>query len=331
MTRTIAALVAALVLAGAAHAQDAAPGPREGSVVSFVWENDWFAGSDRNYTNGLRAEYVSAANHVNPWLRRVAGLHPFIELEGTELRQGLALSHTIFTPDDITDPDPAPDAHPYAGYLGLAGFATARTGNVERTAMIEIGLVGPSAGGEFVQENWHRLLEGDDPKGWDTQLSDELVFALSGQRLHRFAGPEFLGLETDAVLHAGASLGTLRTDISAGASVRIGRDLRAEYAPPRLRPALAPSSLFTPGAPAGGYVFAGVGGYAVARDVFLDGNTWADSRSVDKHAFTGDLQAGLAVHFARHRFAFTWVRRSEQFAGQDIAHAFAAVSLSYAF
>lgn len=300
-------------------------------MFSLVVENDWFTGSDRDYTNGLRLEYVSAADHVNPWLRRLADAHPLIELDGSELRQGFALSHTIYTPEDITLADPPPDSHPYAGYLGLTGFATARSGNVERTAIIEIGLVGPGAGGKFVQQNWHRLLDGEIPQGWDTQLNDEIVFSLSGQRLHRVQGPSIFGVETDAVVHAGASLGTLRTDISGGATLRIGRDLGAHYAPPRLRPALAPSSLFTPRERWGGYLFAGVGGYVVARDVFLDGNTWQDSRSVDKNTLTGDFQVGFALYLYRQRLAFTYVQRTEQFAGLSAPHSFAAVSLSYAF
>lgn len=332
---TIAAGFTALLMSGQAAGQDdqtRAPALiRQGSVVSLVVENDWFTGSDRDYTNGLRLEYVSAADDVNPWLHRIADAHPLIDLGGTQMRQGFALSHVIYTPEDITLADPPPDSHPYAGYLGATGFATARTGNVERTAIIEIGLVGPSAGGKFVQENWHRLLDGDIPRGWDTQLKDEIVFALSGQRLHRLEGPSLFGLQSDAVVHAGATLGTLRTDISGGATLRIGRDLSAEYAPPRLRPALAASGLFSPRERWGGYLFAGVGGYVVARDIFLDGNTWQDSRSVDKHALTGDFQAGFALYLYRQRIAFTYVRRTEQFAGRSEPHDFGAVSLSYAF
>lgn len=325
-----AALVAALTLGDAPPAEPASLF-EEGSVLSVVIENDIFAGRDRNYTNGLRLEHVSPANKVNPWLRRVADAHPLIDLSRADLRQGFALSHTIYTPDDITDPDPPPGTRPYAGYLGFTGFATARTANVERTAVIEIGLVGPAAGGRFVQENWHRLIDGRLPRGWDTQLENELVFALSGHRLHRLAGPDLGGLETDAVLHAGAAIGTLRTNVSAGATVRIGLDLASDYAPPRIRPALAPSSIFAPGAPRGGYLFAGFGWYAVAQDIFLDGNTFTGSRSVERRGLVGDFQAGAALHFTRHRLAFTYVVRSEQFVGQDEADAFGAVSLSYAF
>ncbi|WP_375282952.1 lipid A deacylase LpxR family protein [Marinicauda pacifica] len=306
-------------------------GVPEGSVVSLVVENDYFVRSDDNYTNGLRLEVVSAADRVHPWLRELAKFHPLIDLESTDLREGFTLSHAIYTPDDISLAVPPEDSHPYAGYLGLSGFASARSLKTERTLTVEIGLVGPAAGGEFVQANWHRLIDGEEPAGWDTQLGNELVFAVSGQRLQRFEGPRILGLQTDLISHAGATLGTLRTSASAGATLRIGTDLSSDFAPPRIRPALAPSSLFVPSSGIGGYIFAGFGGYLVGKDVFLDGNTFSDSRSVDKRHLTGDFQAGGVLRVASYRLSLTYVVRSEQFVGQQASDSFGAISLSYAF
>ena len=42
------------------------------------------------------------------------------------------------------------------------------------------------------------------------------------------------------------------------------------------------------------YLFAGLEGRAVFRNIFLDGNTFTDSHSVDSKHFVGDIQAGLA-------------------------------------
>lgn len=332
--RTVPAALAALLLAGAAQGQ-AAAGPDEtvrgGAVWSFISENDVYSGADRNYTNGLQLEYVSEADAVHPWLNELARLQPFVDLSGAELRQGVSVSHKLYTPDDITLADPPPDQRPYAGHLSVTAFAAARTRNQERALSLEIGLVGPSAGGEALQSNWHQLIDGREPRGWDTQLHDEITIALSGRRLARFPGPQIGPLDTDVVAHAGLTLGTVRTDLSGGATVRIGRGLDAELAPPRLRPALSPSGLFRPDGRLGGYLFAGVGGYAVARDLFLDGNTFRDSRSVDRRGLVGDLQAGLALYGGRARFAFTYVVRTEQYPGQEGADQFGAVSVSRAF
>lgn len=300
-------------------------------VISLLIENDLFGGTDRNYTNGVRLEAVSAANDVHPLLDKLARSIPFIDLSDADLRQGVAIAHVLYTPSDISLDNPPADDRPYAGYLSGSFFVAARREFEQHTVQLDIGLVGPSAGGKFVQQNWHKMIDGQEPRGWDHQLHDELVFALSAQRMRRHPGPTIGPLETDMVLYSGLTLGSVRTHVSAGGSVRIGRDLGAEFAPPRLRPALGPSSLFKPTQNLGGYLFVGVGGYLVGRDLFLDGNTYRDSPRVDKRWVTGDVQAGAALYGGPWRASFTYVVRTEQFIGQDGSDQFGAIALTRRF
>jgi len=324
-------LAVGLAAASPQGAAQADAEPLDRGVVSVVIENDLFGGTDRNYSNGLKLEWVRPAEESPAWLRRAARLQPFVDLDGVALRDGFAVSHTLYTSRDITLETPPADDHPYAAHLSVQWFATAAENNAENTILVDVGLIGPSAGGEFVQESWHQLIDGEEPNGWDFQLKDELVFALAGQRVARHRGPVLAGLETDAVTHAGLTLGTLRTSISAGGAVRAGFGLEQAFAPPRLRPAIGPSSLYRAREGVAAYVFAGVGAYAIARDVFLDGNTFEDSRSVDKRFVVADLQAGAEIHVGRYRAAFTYVVRTEQFKGQEGAQNFGAISLTRAF
>lgn len=65
--------------------------------------------------------------------------------------------------------------------------------------------------------------------------------------------------------------------------LRLGQRLPLDYGPPRIQPSLPGSGFFVPPQDRfGWYLFAGVEGRAVARNIFLDGNTFRDSRSVDK-------------------------------------------------
>lgn len=330
MTISCSILIRAGVLALAVAAPPAAADDSGNGVISVTSENDMFGGTDRNYSNGIRIERVSAADRVFPLLRESADLIPGLDLERVRLRQGFALAHAIYTPEDISAPVPDPDDRPYAGWLHVSGTVVASDENTQDALQLNLGIVGPSAGGEFVQTNWHELINGVEPRGWDSQLRDEPGIELIAQRMQMYDGPDLpLGLETDIGLHFGGALGNIRTYAATGAMARIGFDLNADFGPPRIRPALSGAGVFRPDQPLGGYLFAGADVRAVARDIFLDGNSFRDSPSVDdRRIVVGDIQAGVAVHYRQLQVAFTYVHRTEQFVAQAGPQRFGAVSIS---
>ena len=324
--------MAALFFLPGAHAEETQAQPRNPGAWSLTSENDLFGGTDRNYSNGIRIERVSPANEVTPTLDWVADRIPYLNLDRTELRQGFALSHTIFTPEDISLVDPDPADRPYAGWLYASGTVVATTGDIQDILQVNLGIVGPSAGGKFVQENWHDLINAVEPRGWESQLKDEPGIEITAQRMKRFDGPKLpLGLGSEVAVHGGATLGNVRTYASTGATARIGWDLSADFGPPRIRPALAGAGVFDPDQKFGGYLFAGVEGRLIARDMFLDGNLWRDGPRVeDRRDFVGDIQAGVAFNVGDVQIAFTFVHRGEEFKAQDGPQRFGAVSISFA-
>ena len=317
--------------ASESQAENAAPASR--GVWSLTSENDLFGGTDRNYSNGIRIERVSAANKVSPWLKWAADSVPFIDMERKDLRQGFALSHAIFTPEDISQPVPDPTDRPYAGWLYVSGTAIASDKHTQDILQVNLGVVGPSALGELVQTNWHDMIEEQLPRGWDYQLKDEPGIEIIAQRMALFDGPDLpLGLETDFGAYAGGALGNVRTYAGTGLVGRIGWDLESDFGPPRIRPALTGAGTFSPDQTLGAYLFAGLDGRAVARDIFLDGNTFKDGPSVDgRRLIVGDFQAGAAVHVSNVQMAFTYVHRTEEFKAQAGPQRFGAVSVSIAY
>lgn len=330
-------VILSVILLRSAHAQELneplpeEPAPR--GVWSLTSENDLFGGTDRNYTNGIRIERVSPEDKVLPILDWAARRVPLLDLERRKLRQGLALSHAIFTPDDISLSDPDPDDRPYAGWLYVSGTVVASDDRVQDVLQLNLGVVGPAALGEFVQSNWHDLIEEDQPKGWDYQLRNEPGIELIAQRMALYEGPSLpLGLETDYGIHAGGALGNVRTYAATGLTGRIGWDLGADFGPPRIRPALAGAGTFSPQQTIGAYLFAGIEGRFILRDMFLDGNAWRDSpRISDRNKLVADAQAGAALHIENVQFAFTYVHRTEEFQRQAGPQRFGAVSISVAY
>ena len=52
---------------------------------------------------------------------------------------------------------------------------------------------------------------------------------------------------------------------------------------------------------------------AVAHNIFLDGNVFRSSPSVDRQEFVYDLKAGFSVRIASARLSLTQIWRSEEF------------------
>jgi hypothetical protein len=198
-------------------------------------------------------------------------------------------------------------------------------------------MVGPSALGEQAQDSIHQVLGAPHPQGWDSQLHDEFAFAASFDRRWRLpwlnASTGALGgLEMDLTPSAGFTLGTLRDEAHAGLTARIGHGIVYDYGPLRVRPSLAGVEHFNE--PLGGYswsFFIGVQGRAVARDLFLDGNTFQDSASVERKPLVADLQAGFDVIIGETRIAYTYVTRTEEFTTQSEQQDFGAISISRRF
>ncbi|MEM7767554.1 MAG: lipid A deacylase LpxR family protein [Pseudomonadota bacterium] len=304
-------------------------------VVAITSENDLFGGTDKNYSNGLRAEFITRPREARGVFRRVADFIPGLNVQRTNVREGVGVSHAIFTPENIETPTPDPNDRPYAGWLAISGTVMANDDDTQDSLQINLGIVGPSAGGKFVQTNWHELIDGVEPRGWDTQLKDEPGIEIIAQRQQVFFRTTALpfGLEADAAFNLGGAVGNVRTYADVGGMVRLGGTLDAtEFGPPRIRPALAGAGGFQKKDGIGGYLFAGVQGRVIGRDIFLDGNTYRDSRRVsDRRDLVADIQAGTAIHWDAVQVSFTYVHRTEQFVAQDGPQRFGAISVAIAY
>jgi hypothetical protein len=316
------------------YAQDAASAlpSDELATWSFVWENDYFADTDQNYTNGIRISYLSG-------LKKPEGVSGFLAYDllgagkDAGIRRGFAIGHSIFTPEDTAASEPLPDQHPYAGWLyGEYSVVVQQRRRVHQVTL-QAGVVGPAAQGEFLQNNWHDIIDGDRVNGWDNQIRNEPGFVLSYDRQFRSVR-DFGdgGFGADITPNVGVSVGNVDTRMRGGLTLRVGKDLRNDYGPVRVRPALAGAGFFTPANEFSWYLFLGAGGSAVAHNIFLDGSLFRDGDpSVGSRVLVGEVQAGLAMQFRRVQIAYTFVGRTKEFDAQDGAQEFGAISISTKF
>ena len=128
-----------------------------------------------------------------------------------------------------------------------------------------------------------------------------------------------------------ASLGNIRTNIGVGATVIIGSN-RLLDTPPRVRPAIPGTGIFLSQDDALNWqFFAGIDGRAIGRDIFLDGNSFSSSYSVDKEYFVGDLSTGVSLFYGDYRLSYTFNLRSKEFRGQDEESIFGSLTLTKRF
>jgi hypothetical protein len=331
--RTILAATTALIATAATGALAQTQRDPYGTFAISL-ENDVFSRTDRNYTYGFQVAWRSPSADPPSWLawvNRIAA--PFFP-EGGAPRWGLAFWQNLYTPSDTGRRIPDPNDRSYAGWLYGAFTVSSESPTSYGAFEIALGVVGPSALGEQVQNGFHDLISDNPARGWDYQLKDEPAAMVSVERKWRINQPLFAdrhGFAVGAVPTVGANLGNVNTSAGAGLIVRIGQDLYADFGPPRIRPAMAGSAFFNPTRPFSWYLFGGVEGRATAQDIFLDGNTWRDGPSVDRNVFVGEVTFGAAVIVGPIRATFTAMERQREFQGQDKPSRFASASLSARF
>jgi hypothetical protein len=309
-------------------------------TANAVFENDLFGGkSDRHYTHGSRIALTSSEDR--PGLTTFAEKYAPLFRRGRHMRATYSLGQNIYTPDDIARPEPIRNDQPYAGWTYVGIGAVSYTGDDDAVLRemdhveLNLGVVGPSSGAEAVQKfvHKHTPLDARTPRGWDNQLKDEpgAVLTFERQWLVRPKDWRWGPFAFDVAPHLGGALSNVHTYGATGLTLRFGEDLPNDYGPPRIRPSLPGSDFFRPRDGFGWYLFAGVEGRAVARNIFLDGNSFRDSHSVDKEWLVGDMQAGIEFTIGSTRISFTQIFRSREFDGQQGRDHFGALNFSFRF
>ena len=331
MNWVLAGLVLILILSDGSAVSGEEPQKKGSFNIHF--ENDVLGtdASDRHYTNGLLLSYQTGENRVWDWLDGWARRHYF-PAPDVRLHAGLAVGHNLYTPEDISTTELVTDDRPYAGWLHVDLGLVGQTDDVLRTMQLSFGLVGPAAQGEQFQKWIHQVIDSPEPMGWHNQLNNELTLMLVfEQKWRNIRRTGVSGLELDLSPHGSVALGNVFTYGGVGGTVRLGQCLQRDFGLPRIQPAPPGSGCFVPGGGFGWYVFGGLDGRLMLRNIFLDGNTFSDSHRVDKNSLVGDLVGGLAVSGLGMRLGLTYVQRSPEFKGQNSPDHFGSFTLSFHF
>ena len=349
----ISLLLAALTTVAPAADVFGADGACRNGVRSFYLENDLFYHTDRNYTSGAKLNWVSPdmarfeeAKCVPDWARPIddalrQAFASFLSSKAATRNIVASIGQEIYTPGDRLRTDLVREDRPYAGWL-YAGLSYNERrgvpdGRYERLDSLEarLGVVGPLSLARFSQNMIHDLRGFPRFLGWDNQLRNEPGAQLILERKYRFDRAPDGG--RDMILHAGGSAGNVATYLNTGLELRWGTNIPDDFGSSPVRPAgnnTAPGS-FPAGTRAmegrGAHLFAAFDARAVARDIFLDGNTFVHSHRVHKRPLVADLSLGAAGFAYGWKFSYARVIRSREFDGGSGRHSYGSFTVSHSF
>lgn len=341
-TLLLSSCVTSSLLAAPASTQDQ---PRSGGTISLYAENDAFADTDNHYTSGLKIGWSSPdlskfsdspySSSFLPILDRL----PYINEPAFQKNLVLAVGQNIYTPNNTKIAAPIPDDRPYAGWLYLGVGVVWKNATVRNSVVFDVGVVGSWSFAEETQRLAHDLLGGGHSLGWDNQLHNELGFVGTYERTWRWPKHERRsGLNWEILPHLGLAVGNVATYANLGTEIRAGVNLPDNFGTSAISPSTVTStpvdgilSAERPWFDLGVHVFARVDGRAVANNIFLDGNTFGGSPSVERNILVADLSVGLAVNYKNTELAFALVYRTEEFRGEDSGQIFGTVSINITY
>lgn len=318
-------------------------------TLNLYLENDLFGETDLHYTNGIRVSCLSPdlSSYLNDerlplWVREVNNklrvFHGLKDDNSPELQRNLVISmgQLMFTPSDKEEREIIQDDRPYAGFLYLGfGYHTRDQEQLD-TIEMNVGIVGPASLAEESQDFIHKIRAIDKFNGWDNQLENELGVQFIYEHKHRFKLTNSWPHQ-DFIAHSGVSLGNVATHLNAGGEYRIGWQLPEDFGTAAVRPG---GDNCAPGDGdirhcnqwiCGLHAFISFDGRFVARDIFLDGNTFEDSHSVDRRSTVADAAIGFSFLSGGWKISYAKVFRTREFEEQDKSHEYGSLSFSYSW
>ena len=298
-----------------AHAQTAAPvpPPDPATIITLQTENDVVGRTDRNYTAGLRLGITLPTGLMPDF---VSELGRSVIGDGQQ-RISLDVAQALFTPRNTNLVTPNPNDRPYAAILTAQLNLVQDTDNARTILGLGLGVLGPAALGEELQNGFHNLIGENTAKGWGAQVRNMPVVQLTAARIWRLPVlGNALPIQMDLLPSVAGAVGTWRDYARVGLQLRIGQGLDSDFGTSRISPGLTGADAYTPTRGFVWYVFAGADGQAVAWDATLDGNPFRSGPHVSRNALVGEMEAGFALIYAGLRFSYTHVLQTQEFRGQ---------------
>jgi len=296
--------------------------------TNFKLDNDYFNGTDNNYTNGISVELSS--NNLDENFNESCLLKIFQpqisflkfldkKLFDNEINYSkniyFRINQSMFTPENTKRSDLITDDRPYAGLLnfniGLNKRFKDPVSSLQSltTHQSTIGIIGPYSFTKSVQNNIHNFLNISESKGWGNQLKSEPAFMYTFEKKKKFdenLNTYKSGIAHDTIFIYGTKVGNIETSLMTGVEIRYGLNISNDFgifssktgchaASPDIKNkdvCTQENELFENNL-LSIYGFILAEGKAVARDFSLDGNLLRKSHHVNRNPYQAKFSLGI--------------------------------------
>jgi hypothetical protein len=268
--------------------------------VSFNIDNDGLLGFDQGYTNGVFFTFNSAstpslAGSAPAGIRHAAMLLPF--KPGAVQGWGMAAGQKMWTPSDITATEEIENDRPYAGLLFLDTYLYEYSPGVVNRYNFMIGTVGPNAYAEESQKFVHGIVGSTDPKGWENQIDNQLVFDI-GYETHRPLIRQNVSLnqQVETAIIGRAHLGNFQSEAAIGGVARWGTGLSSSFGSVGFSPGNYVDISVLSSSRNGYFFFVGAEGRYRYNDITIEGDREKGQYSVDIEHWQATGVAGFVYY-----------------------------------
>jgi lipid A 3-O-deacylase len=178
------------------------------------YDNDFFTGTDRYYTQGIVMDLSIPVLRKNPMNKLM------LKLKEAGNYYGVRLEQDGFTPRSIRHDSIYFGERPYASVLFIS-FYRISVNAVKRQSVlseIDLGTIGPNGKGEEEQKAIHKSLNNIQPLGWEYQIQNDVIINYNFEYVKGLVESKYF----ECMLISGLRAGTLYDDLGAGLQFRLG-------------------------------------------------------------------------------------------------------------
>jgi hypothetical protein len=302
--------------------------------INIYSENDILSGTDQDYTNGVK---LSIIYDINTPYKIICNL---LEDENTKNEYYLSIgtAQHIYTPkrENQLYTSVVENDRPYAGWSYLESSIYKTSPNSMNSLTLQIGIVGDAAKAKEIQNYIHDLIEVEKFYGWKNQLKNELGINLTYTHKKKVFFKDINSLESFISPYYQLQAGNISIKAITGFMSRFGFNIPKDFGHSTIETNIE-NGINTYGNK--NYYNKNIGFSiningaieVVGRDIFLDGNTFKDSHSVDKKYVVGHMSYGFGLIYKKFKLDFLERRTSKRFDNGINNHRVSSLILSWHF